>query len=83
MFFSIFLLDLFFKPWPSGKYSNLTSSTSPGLFPESSVVKYSYFSDSLDYIKIILAVSLSKLYWGSIALILSWRLLILTVSVNW
>ena len=47
---------------PNKEYSNLALSTTPGLYPKSSPVKYSYLSNSVDDNAEILAVSLSKLY---------------------
>ena len=57
---------IFFNPLlkatPNGKYSNFAISTTPGLYPKSSPVKYSYLSSSLDDNADILAAFLSKLY---------------------
>ena len=50
------------KTLPNGEYSNLAFSTTPGLYPKSSPVKYSYFSNSPDDNTEILAASLSKSY---------------------
>ena len=47
---------------PDGEYSNLPFSTTPGLYPNSSSVKYLYLSNSLDYNAEILAASRSKSY---------------------
>ena len=66
-------LALFFKASPNGEYWNLTFSGTFGLYPKSSPVKYSYFSNSpLDNAD-ILAASLSKSYSALFALILSSR----------
>ena len=43
-----------------GEYSNLACSTTPGLYPKSSPVKYSYLSSSLDDNAEIVAASLSS-----------------------
>ena len=50
------------KTLPNGENSNLTFSTTPGLYPKSLPVKYSYFSNSPDDNADILAVCLSKSY---------------------
>ena len=50
--------------WANGKYSNFAFSTTPGLYPKSSPVKYSYFSNSPDDNVEILSASLSKSYWA-------------------
>ena len=47
---------------PNGYYSNLACSATPGLYPKSSLVKYSYLSNSLDDTAEILAASLFKSY---------------------
>ena len=39
----MFLSLLLFKALFNGEYSNLTFPTTPGLYPKSSPVKYSYF----------------------------------------
>ena len=51
-----------FKASPNGEHSNLTFSTTPGLYPKSSPAEYSYLSNSLDDKTEILAASLSKSY---------------------
>ena len=49
------------KTAPNGEYSNLVFSSTLGLCPKSSPVKYSYFSKkSLDYKADIFAASLPK-----------------------
>ena len=58
----IILLNLLFKASPNGEFSNLTFSTTPGLYPTSAPVKYSYLSNSLDNKAEILAAFLSKSY---------------------
>ena len=58
----IILLNLLFKASPNGEFSNLTFSTTPGLYPKSAPVKYSYLSNSLDNEAEILAAFLSKSY---------------------
>ena len=59
---SAVVLALFFKAFPDGKYWNLTFSSTFGLYPKSSPVKYSYFSNSpLDNAD-ILAACLSRSY---------------------
>ena len=44
------------------EYSNLAFSTTSGLYPKSSPVRYSYLFNSLDNNAEILAASLSKSY---------------------
>ena len=44
----VLLLALLLKSSPTGEYSNLAFSTTLGLYPKPSPVKYSYLSDSLD-----------------------------------
>ena len=60
--FVFLLLALLLKISPNGEYSNFALSTTPGLYPISSRVKYSYSSSSLDDNADILAASLSKPY---------------------
>ena len=61
--FAFFLLALLHKASPKGEYSNTQNfSTTPGLYPKSSPVKYSYLSSSLDDNAEVLAASLSKSY---------------------
>ena len=55
-------LNLSLNTSPNGEYSNLGLSTTPGLYPKSSPVKYSYLCSSLDDNAEILAASQSKLY---------------------
>ena len=50
------------KTSPNGEYSNLAFSTTPGLYPISSLVKCSYLSNSPDDNAEILAAPLSKFY---------------------
>ena len=52
----------FFKAPPNGEYSNSTFSTTPGLYPKYSPVKYSCLSNYLDDNAEILAASLSISY---------------------
>ena len=63
-FFYLFLsfIDPLFKASPNGKYSNLTFSIAPGLYPKSSLVKYSYLPNSSDNNAEILVASLCKSY---------------------
>ena len=65
---TLLTLSSFFNPLlkalPNGEYSNLTCSTTPALYPNSSSVKCLYLSNSLDDNAEILAASLSKLYWA-------------------
>ena len=44
----VLLLALLLKSSPTGEYSNLAFSTTLGLYPKPSPVKYSYLSNSLD-----------------------------------
>ena len=71
----VLLLALLFKASTNAEYSNLTFSTTPGLYPKSSPVKYLYLSSFLDDNEEILAASLSKLYSAWFAWILSLRVL--------
>ena len=50
------------KTLPYGESSNLACSTTPGLHPKSSPLKYSYLSNSLDDNEEVSAATLSKLY---------------------
>ena len=71
------------KTTPNGEYSNLVFSSTLGLCPKSSPVKYSYFSKrSLEDKADILAASLPKLHWALFALILSSRILSSSVNVS-
>ena len=45
---SVLFLALLLKASPDGEYSSLTFSATPGLYPKSSLVKYSYLPSSLD-----------------------------------
>ena len=54
--------NLLFRASPTGEYSNLACSTTPGLYPKSSSVKYSYLFNCLDDNAEGLDVSLSKSY---------------------
>ena len=70
IFFSLFKIPSFLSSFSNsllktllnGEYSNLTCSTTPGLYPQSSPVKYSYLFNSLDDHAEILAASLSRSY---------------------
>ena len=55
-------LNLSLNTSPNGEYSNVGLSTTPGLYPKSSPVKYSYLCSSLDDNAEILAASQSKSY---------------------
>ena len=70
-----FFCLLYLKTLPNGEYSNLACSTTPGLCPKSSPVRYSYLSNSLDDNVEMLAALLSKSYWAWFVLILSLRIL--------
>ena len=51
LFYLMNLLSFFnplFTASPNGEYSNLVCSTTPGLYPKSSSVKYSYFFSPLE-----------------------------------
>ena len=58
-FLFLSIIKYLLKASPNGEYSNLVLSTSPGLFPKSSPVTYSYLSNSLDDNGDIVAASLS------------------------
>ena len=58
----IIFFNALLKTSPNGQYLNLTFSTTPGLYPKFSPVKYSYLSSSVDDNAEILASSLSKSY---------------------
>lgn len=65
LFYLMNLLSFFnplFTASPNGEYSHLVCSTTPGLYANSSPVKYSYLSRSLDDKAEILAASLTKSY---------------------
>ena len=61
LFLPSFLIILL-KASPNGEFRNLTFSSAFGLYPKSSPVKYSYFSNSPLYNGDILAAFLSKSY---------------------
>ena len=78
-----FFCLLYLKNLPNGEYSNLACSTTPGLCPKSSPVRYSYLSNSLDDNVEMLAALLSKSYWAWFVLILSLRILSSSVCHFW
>ena len=69
------------KIWQNGECSTLAGSDSPGLYPKSSPVKYSYLFNVSDGNAEIVSVHLSKLYWASFSLILLWRVLIFSFNI--
>ena len=63
LFVFVFFLTLLAKTAPTGEYSNLVFSSTLGVCPKSSPVKYSYFfKRSLEDKADIFAVSLPKSY---------------------
>ena len=61
--------------------THLAFQTTRGLYPKSSPVIYSYFSNSPDYNVEVLSAFLSRLHWASFTLVLPERIFVLSVNV--